>query len=155
MAENTVMLMAALAVGDLTKTLPDIIREAAKSELGILALLIVAVGLLAYVFFRQASERIKVGVFALIFAGAAGYGIAVVKTAQAPRNGPAPVEPVAAQKAALVIAGTVVDAVSRNAILQAQVSIDGSPAAATTDDTGTSASRCRRTRWRNRDGCGW
>lgn len=45
----------------LTEKLPDIIKEAAKSNLGILALMSIALSVLAYFFFASASEKVKVG----------------------------------------------------------------------------------------------
>ena len=54
--------------------LPDVIKAAAQSQLGILALLVVALAVLAYVFFAKASEKIRVGIFVLLFAGVIGFG---------------------------------------------------------------------------------
>jgi len=63
----------------LLKSLPDIIKAAAQSQLGILALLVVALSILAYVFFAKASEKIRVGVFVLLFAGVIGFGVAMFR----------------------------------------------------------------------------
>ena len=57
--------------------LPEIIREAAQSNLGILALLSIALSVLAYLFFAKSSEKIKVGIFALLFFGVIGFGSAM------------------------------------------------------------------------------
>ena len=61
----------------LFKTLPDIIKAAAQSQLGILALLVVALAILAYIFFAKARVKIRVGIFVLLFAGVVGFGIAM------------------------------------------------------------------------------
>ena len=58
----------------LTEKLPEIISAAAQSNLGILALLSVALSVLAYFFFAKASETVKVGIFLLLFFGVAGFG---------------------------------------------------------------------------------
>jgi len=49
---------------------PEIIREAAKSTLGVVSLVVIAISLLALTFFTTASENIRVGIFILIFIGA-------------------------------------------------------------------------------------
>lgn len=63
----------------LFKSLPDIIKAAAQSQLGILALLVVALSILAYVFFARASVKTRVGIFVLLFAGVIGFGAAVLR----------------------------------------------------------------------------
>jgi hypothetical protein len=50
-----------------------------RSGLGIVALLILMLGALGLVFFRTASERARVAIFVLLFLGAAGLTIAVVR----------------------------------------------------------------------------
>jgi hypothetical protein len=49
---------------------PEIIREAAKSTLGVISLIIITISLLALTFFTTASENVRVGIFILIFVGA-------------------------------------------------------------------------------------
>ena len=66
-------------VDNLSKELPEIISVAAQSYLGILALLSIALALLAYFFFSAASEKVKVGIFALIFAGVVSFGVAMFR----------------------------------------------------------------------------
>lgn len=61
--------------------LPQIITAAAQSYLGILALLSVALAVLAYFFFASASEKVKVGIFVLLFLGVAGFGAAMFRAA--------------------------------------------------------------------------
>jgi hypothetical protein len=59
--------------------LPDVITAAAQSYLGILALLSVALSLLAYFFFAKASEKVRVGIFVLLFLGVIGFGVAMFR----------------------------------------------------------------------------
>ena len=77
----------------LFKSLPEIIKAAAQSKLGILALLVVALSILAYSFFAKALLKIRVGIFVLLFAGVIGFGVAVLREAPAPASAlpPAPV----------------------------------------------------------------
>ena len=63
----------------LFKSVPEVIKVAAQSKLGILALLVIALSILAYVFFAKASAKIRVGIFVLLFAGVVGFGAAVVR----------------------------------------------------------------------------
>lgn len=65
----------------LAQQLPQIISAAAQSPLGILALLVVALAALAYVFFARASEKARLGVFVLLFAGVAGFAVALLRAA--------------------------------------------------------------------------
>jgi len=84
------------------ESLPQIITAAAQSYLGILALLTVALSFLAYVFFAKASEKIKVGIFVLLFAGVIGFGAAMfrVSASQSVASAP-PASAPSAPKAAL------------------------------------------------------
>ncbi len=72
----------------LFKSLPDIIKAAAQSQLGILALLVVALAILAYIFFAKARVKIRVGIFVLLFAGVVGFGVAMFHASDS--NGPTP-----------------------------------------------------------------
>src|SRR5512143_2972176 len=67
----------------LFKSLPDIIRAAAQSQLGILALLVVALSILAYVFFAKAAVKVRVGIFVLLFAGVIGFAVAMFRASDA------------------------------------------------------------------------
>ena len=58
-------------MSDVVAQLPEIIERAAASPLGILALMIVALSLLGFFFFREASERTRLATFALMFIGVA------------------------------------------------------------------------------------
>ena len=63
----------------LVERLPEIITAAAQSHLGILALLSVALAILAYFFFAKASEKVKVGIFVLLFVGVIAFGVAMFR----------------------------------------------------------------------------
>jgi len=62
--------------GQLSSNTVDIIREAAKSPLGILALVVILIATLAIRFFppKKSSERVRVAIFGLIFAGVLLFG---------------------------------------------------------------------------------
>jgi hypothetical protein len=69
----------------LVERLPEIITAAAQSYLGILALLSVALSVLAYFFFAKASEKVKVGIFVMLFVGVIAFGVAMFRaSAEAP-----------------------------------------------------------------------
>ena len=57
---------------------PQIIEAAAQSPLGILALLVLVVGIVAVLLFRESPDKVKLVCFSMIFAGAAGFGLAVL-----------------------------------------------------------------------------
>jgi len=59
--------------------LPEIISAAAQSLLGTFALLGVALSALAYVFFAKAREKVRVGVFVLLFLGVLGFGVSMFR----------------------------------------------------------------------------
>jgi hypothetical protein len=63
----------------LVERLPEIITAAAQSYLGILALLSVALSVLAYFFFAKASEKVKVGIFVMLFVGVIAFGVAMFR----------------------------------------------------------------------------
>jgi hypothetical protein len=79
--------------------IPDIIREAGKNPLGILALLIIVIGALAYFFFgakltpknARLLLTIRVCAFLLVFSGACAFGWTVVRTLPLPAP-PAPAD---------------------------------------------------------------
>jgi len=75
-------------VQDFVQSAPDIIREAARSPLGLLALLVLAVATLALVFFRKSSDAIKLAIFGVFFLAAVSFGI-VVASGFARQAGPA------------------------------------------------------------------
>lgn len=58
--------------------LPDLVRAAAQSWLGLIALIIVAVAGIAYWYFGKAPMRIRLAVFCLLFLGASVFVGAVI-----------------------------------------------------------------------------
>ena len=66
----------------LAESLPQIITAAAQSHLGILALLSVALSTLAFFFFAKASEKVKVGIFVMLFLGVIAFGVAMFRVSQ-------------------------------------------------------------------------
>lgn len=83
----------------IAQRLPEIITAAAQSYLGILALLSVALSLLAYFFFAKASEKVKVGIFVLLFFGVIAFGVAMFRVSH---DSPAP-EPAALSSEARIL----------------------------------------------------
>ncbi len=69
---------------DLTQSAPRIIEEAARSTLGILALMILALSVLGFFFFRRSSERTRTVVYLLLFVGVASFSVATVRSASSP-----------------------------------------------------------------------
>src|SRR5271165_1529042 len=60
------------------KDWPAIIEAASKTPLGILALMILLLGVLGYFFFKDADQKIRAGMFLAMLAGVIGYGAAIV-----------------------------------------------------------------------------
>ena len=60
--------------------LPAVIETAAKSPLGILALIVIALSLLGYSYFRKAREKTRQIMFALMLSAAVAFAIAVMRT---------------------------------------------------------------------------
>ena len=67
-------------MNDFAEQLPAIVAEAAKSPLGLFALMIISLSILGFYFFRQASERTRVGIFVMLFSGVAAFGASIVRT---------------------------------------------------------------------------
>jgi hypothetical protein len=63
---------------DLLDKGPAIIQEAAKSPLGIAALIILAVSFIAYMFFRKAGEKARIIIFLAILVSLLGFGVAIL-----------------------------------------------------------------------------
>ncbi|MDZ7364143.1 MAG: hypothetical protein ONB46_26030 [candidate division KSB1 bacterium] len=63
---------------------PEIISAAAKSPLGLFALMILALAVLGFFFFRRASEGTRVTVFVLMFVGVVAFGIAIFDASHPP-----------------------------------------------------------------------
>jgi len=56
---------------------PDIIREAATSTLGVLALMVLVIATVVLIFFRGEGNRVKIPVFVMLFAGVLAFGYAI------------------------------------------------------------------------------
>jgi len=96
----------------LAERLPEIITAAAQSHLGILALLSIALSFLAYFFFAKASEKVKVGIFVLLFFGVIAFGVAMFSvsvTANGSSDATAPVQPPLSEEARRLLAGAAED----------------------------------------------
>lgn len=65
---------------------PAIIREAAQSALGILALVVLLLSVLALAFFTSASEGVRVAIFVFIFLGAGLFVVSVLRLASRDRT---------------------------------------------------------------------
>jgi hypothetical protein len=65
---------------DLAEQLPTMIAEAAKSPLGLFALMVISLSILGFFFFREASEKTRVAIFVMLFLGVAAFGISIVQT---------------------------------------------------------------------------
>jgi hypothetical protein len=64
---------------ELWKNIPEIITKAAESHLGILALMIIGLAILAFFFFRGADVKVQVVIFVMLFFGVVAFGVAVLK----------------------------------------------------------------------------
>jgi hypothetical protein len=62
------------------ENVPNIIGVAAKSPLGLLALMIIALAVLAFFFFRSSSDKIRTAMFVLLFVGVVCFGVAAVRS---------------------------------------------------------------------------
>lgn len=65
---------------ELSAQLPAIIGEAAKSPLGIFALMIISLAILGFFFFKEASEKTRIAIFSMLFVGVAVFGLSIVRT---------------------------------------------------------------------------
>jgi len=68
------------------KTLPEIIKQASQSPLGIFALMIVALSIISYAFFKSAKPKVKISIFFAMLAGVVAYGVAISRAASATSN---------------------------------------------------------------------
>jgi hypothetical protein len=59
---------------------PQIIHEASKSPLGIFALMLLVLAVLAYVFFKGKKPAVTIPIFAGMFIGVVSYGVALANT---------------------------------------------------------------------------
>jgi hypothetical protein len=58
---------------------PQLIAEAAKSRLGLAGLMVLLLAALGFVFFRRASEKVRVGIFLALLIGASSFVAAVIR----------------------------------------------------------------------------
>ena len=65
--------------GSIFENIPDIIRAAAENILGILALVIIAIAILAYIFFKKEKSRVKIIIFSSLLLVAVILGYAVLR----------------------------------------------------------------------------
>ena len=87
----------------LIERLPEIITAAAQSHLGILALLSVALSVLAYFFFARASEKVRVGIFVLLFLGVFGFGTAMFRESAPIAHLPGPSQATLSKEAKIIL----------------------------------------------------
>lgn len=112
------------------ESLAEIIKAASSSPLGIFALMIVAVSLLAFYFFRSSPLAARIIIFVALLAGTALYGLAITRAAQpnqvlqSPNNG------------SLVLEGIVEDSDTSEGIAGAEITVDGGVAPEISDTTG-------------------
>ena len=66
------------------KSIPEIIKQASQSELGIFALLIIVLFGLAFYFFRKAPVKWRAIIFFVFFAGVVAYGVEITRVANKP-----------------------------------------------------------------------
>ena len=69
-----------------SKNIPEIIKKAAASKLGICALMIVAVSIIAFLWFHKRPNVIRISIFAALFAGVVCFGVAVSRQMQEVRD---------------------------------------------------------------------
>ena len=63
------------------KSVPDIIKAAATTPLGIFGLMIICLGVLGFTFFNKANEYIKLVIFLLLFGGVVAFGLSITNEA--------------------------------------------------------------------------
>ena len=88
--------------------LPAIISAAAQSLLGTFALLSVVLSVLAYFFFAKAREKVRVGVFVLLFLGVLGFAAAMFRESGAPPITGQPAVPLS-KEAKILLKGAAAD----------------------------------------------
>lgn len=101
------MLLQGPQVEPVVKTVPEIIKQASQSQLGILALLIIVLFGLAIYFFRKSPMKWSAIVFFVFFGGVVGYASEITRVASKPE--------------AMHYVGRVLDQMTRAPILEARV----------------------------------
>jgi hypothetical protein len=110
---------------EVAKNAPQIIGEASKSPLGVLALLALIIGGLGYFFFRKEAWGIRIIIFLVIFFGAFSYGVAVMRIESVATHATRNPDPCVPTQGFSVIAGTIVDAGSGDGIAGADITLVG------------------------------
>jgi len=59
------------------KSVPDIIKAAATTPLGIFGLMIICLGVLGFTFFNKANQYIKLLIFLLFFGGVVAFAFSI------------------------------------------------------------------------------
>lgn len=70
---------------DIIRNAPDIIREAARSSLGLAALIILALAIIGVIFFKKEEVRLKTLMFILMFIGFIVLGYAFSRVSDSPQ----------------------------------------------------------------------
>jgi len=135
-------------MGQLIKNAPGIIESASKSPLGILALAILVVATVGYLFFRDENLRVRAVIYLTMLTGLVAYGIAIrqaviVKQHEHEEAKPQEAKPQEAkpQEAKLpvptevVYSGRVIDEASQSSIKGARVEADISGVSPTYTDS--------------------
>jgi tetratricopeptide (TPR) repeat protein len=73
-------------LGDILQYVPQIIKEAATSPQGILALMIIALAILAFYFFKDAGVPVRVAIFIMVFCGVVLFAAKVAYKANQVRS---------------------------------------------------------------------
>src|ERR1051326_1660011 len=60
-----------------SQNIPEIIKAASQSKLGVTSLVIVALSILGIIFFQRAPVKVRVGIFILLVIGLSGFAIAM------------------------------------------------------------------------------
>jgi hypothetical protein len=106
-----------------------IIGAAAKSPLGIVALMVLVLACLGIAFFRNASEKTRIAVYVLLVIGFAGFAAAVM--VQSGASGATRTE-----AGPLIIRGVITDHLSRQVLSGVTVLVAATPFEATSDANG-------------------
>jgi hypothetical protein len=75
------ILLISSATEEGIKSVPDIIKAAATSLLGIFALMIMGLGVLGFAFFNKANKYLKLVIFLLFFGGVVAFGFSIINEA--------------------------------------------------------------------------
>jgi len=62
------------------ESIPAIIEQAAKSPLGLFALMVIALSIIGFFFFHDSSEWTRIGIFIIMFIGVFFFGIAAFRS---------------------------------------------------------------------------